>query len=166
MNPQNVLCAFALDSMDQAIASYTSIVQIRTSPRLVQNLQWLLRLRNRAVDRINHQPPGQNHMPNVAENHPGSDTELLGWQTRLIERGTTLGIRKTTTIPGPSPGLSIPTPTAMPDPSGMTKSITQAVQQHLQEPSEGQSSSAEPTYAATDQFVSRPPFPRHCSYGD
>lgn len=161
LNPSNVLFAFALDSMDQAIASYTSIVQVRSSPRLVQNRQWLLRLRQRAIDRVNQSP--HDRAPAATDDEKGTDTGLLGWRTRLIERGTTRGSIKATIIFVPSPNQSNPTPTRMTETSGMTKTITHAVQQHFVadeshveiDPTEDPS--VEPSSSATDHFVRRSP---------
>ena len=85
--------------MDKVIGIYTSIIQTRTSPRFVQNLQWLLRLRQRAIDRIGSADPHANN-PNAngADVETELDAGLLGWKTRFIERAMIGG--RATTISG------------------------------------------------------------------
>lgn len=51
MSPRNDFAPLAMKLIDQVIAAYTSVIQLHASPRLVQNLRWLLRLRQRGVDR-------------------------------------------------------------------------------------------------------------------
>jgi hypothetical protein len=85
--------------MDKVIGIYTSIIQTRTSPRFVQNLQWLLRLRQRAIDRIGSANPHANNPNGTGEDvETELDASLLGWKTRFIERAMIGG--RATTISG------------------------------------------------------------------
>jgi hypothetical protein len=86
-NPQNVLASFALSQIDAAIALFSSAVQMHASPRAVGNLQWLLRLRSRAVSKMHaasNEDVGRAMDPEQSDSD--EDVELLGWRTRLIER--------------------------------------------------------------------------------
>ncbi|WVW79040.1 hypothetical protein I302_101003 [Kwoniella bestiolae CBS 10118] len=127
MSPQNELVPIALGAMGQVIGIYTETVHGRAAPRLVQNLRWLLRLRQRALDRIEQSQQG----PQEAQ-EPDSDTEtdagLLGWRTRFIER-VGRGTQKATSISTRSPAASGQTPNK--DIEGIIKSIPEAIQQHI-----------------------------------
>lgn len=110
MSPQNDFAPIALQQIDQVITAYTSVVQTRTSPRLVQNLRWLLRLRQRAVDRMaypqrEHQDTGPS--TGSVDEAIELDAGLLGWRTRFIERLADDSQKATTismlTPPGVSP---------------------------------------------------------------
>nr|XP_018266025.1 uncharacterized protein I303_02403 [Kwoniella dejecticola CBS 10117]OBR88183.1 hypothetical protein I303_02403 [Kwoniella dejecticola CBS 10117] len=156
MSPQNELVPIALGAMGQAIGIYTDTVHSRAAPRLVQNLRWLLRLRQRAMDRIElsrQQPQGTQD--------PDSDTEtdagLLGWRTRFIER-VGQGSQKATSISTRSPAATGLTPTG--DIEGVIKSIPQAIQQHIASdlpelaPPTGSSSDSPPVQMnSTDQLL-------------
>lgn len=105
-NPLNPLAGFALSQIDAAIALYTAVVQGGTSKRMIHNLQWLLKLRQRASDRIARAERAEalaaSGEPGKARavattvvregiEDSGSDSEeveLLGWRTRLIQRAT------------------------------------------------------------------------------
>ncbi len=150
MSPQNALVKFAFDSMDQAIAGYTSIVQTRTSPRLIQNLQVLLGLRKKAVDKVNQVPHDRSTTASAGD--PGADGELISVRTRLIERGSRKGSRKATTISGPSPVYLDLLATS--SDSGMAKTINQAVQQFATDENLEETALTAPMSAATDEFVS------------
>lgn len=132
MSPQNELVPIALGAMDQVIGIYTQTVNNRTSPRMIQNLRWLLRLRQRANGRIEQSKgQGQTHQQDVQET-PDSDTEtdagLLGWRTRLIER-VGQGNQKATSVSTRSPVASGSISTA--EIEGVIRSIPQAIQAHV-----------------------------------
>jgi hypothetical protein len=159
MSPHNGLTPVALASMDKVIGLYTSVVQIRGGPRFVQNLQWLLRLRQRAVDRMS----SQNHnsdRPGAEANGEGGDAEaeldagLLGWRTRFIERAT-VGGTKATTISAQNPSVPDQSPLEI---DSVIQSLPQAVQDHIFSadgggPDPGSTSNQS---NATDYFVSIP----------
>ncbi|OCF31477.1 hypothetical protein I316_06879 [Kwoniella heveanensis BCC8398] len=172
MSPQNELVPIALGAMDQVIGIYTQTVNNRTSPRMVQNLRWLLRLRQRANGRIEQskgpglsqdhgQGPGGAH-PQDGQESPDSDTEtdagLLGWRTRLIER-VGQGDQKATSIMARSPVASGSISTA--EIEGVIRSIPQAIQAHVASdlpyhaPLTGSSSGSPPVQInSTDHLVS------------
>ncbi|WVR05539.1 hypothetical protein IAU60_002557 [Kwoniella sp. DSM 27419] len=153
MCPKNELVPIALGAMDQVIGIYTDIVQSRSTSRLVQNLRWLLRLRQRAVDRT-----GQVRERAEGSQGPDSDTEtdagLLGWRTRLIERAARGGRQKATSIQTKSPastGVAVPG-----DFEKIIRSIPQAIQEHVAAgiPSTGSmSESPSSQIASTDQLL-------------
>lgn len=128
MSPQNDFAPIALQQIDQVITAYTSVVQTRTSPRLVQNLRWLLRLRQRTIDRMantqhDHRDTGPSN--SSIDEAIELDAGLLGWRTRFIERlgnnsqkATTIS---TTTPPGISPF----------DIEKVIQSMPRAVQEHV-----------------------------------
>jgi len=128
MSPQNDFAPIALQQIDQVIVAYTSVVQSRTSPRLVQNLRWLLRLRQRAVDRManahNEQRdtgPSTSSIDETIE----LDAGLLGWKTRFIERLGNNSQKATTISTSTPPGIS---------PFNIEKviqSMPRAVQEHV-----------------------------------
>lgn len=127
-NPLNPLAGFALSQIDAAISLYTAVVQGRGSRRMIHNLQWLLKLRQRASDRIARAEasaasagrgqgseaggPGQ-RVPSDSREGEGADegsdseeVELLGWRTRLIQRasgrhGPPTQTATTITLPSP-----------------------------------------------------------------
>jgi hypothetical protein len=76
--------------MDTSIALYSMAVNSRAVPRLLRNLQSLLRLRQKAwtaslQNQVDVDVRGM--AANETDDHPDQVTELLGWRTRLIERG-------------------------------------------------------------------------------
>lgn len=162
MSPQNELVPIALGAMDQVIGIYTQTVNNRTSPRMIQNLRWLLRLRQRANGRIEQSKgQGQTRQQDVQET-PDSDTEtdagLLGWRTRLIER-VGQGNQKATSISTRSPVASGSISTA--EIEGVIRSIPQAIQAHVASdlpyhaPLTGSSSGSPPIQInSTDHLVS------------
>lgn len=89
-NPRNPLAPLSLALFDNAITLYSSVVQGNTSTRIVQNLKWLQRLRQRAGERMRQaaaQPQGEGRLPLAEEEDTGiNDAELLGWRTRLVKR--------------------------------------------------------------------------------
>lgn len=91
------MSSFVLTQLDASISLFTSLLQhgART-PRYKRNLQWLIKLRARALAETstasNAQRNGaqvgvdQAHGNNTEEQRDDEDVELLGWRTRLIER--------------------------------------------------------------------------------
>ena len=131
MSPHNGLTPVALASMDKVIGLYTGVVQTRGGPRFVQNLQWLLRLRQRAVDRISSHNQHQDQSDS-AENQTGDpeaelDAGLLGWKTRFIERAN-VGRSKAITISGPNASVLDQSPLEI---DSVIQSLPQAVQDHI-----------------------------------
>jgi hypothetical protein len=156
-SPQNALTPFALAQIDTAISLYTTAVQARVSPRMVKNLQWLFRLRQRAQERISRVQllPGSNREDPPSEDE--DDIELIGWRTRLIQRAAK-GTQTATTISSNTPGLSNATPSPH---TVMTQTIAQALQQHFGPGDEGappedrpSTSSSNPMESSTDVLAS------------
>ncbi|KAL2432701.1 hypothetical protein ABEF95_014691 [Exophiala dermatitidis] len=96
-DPGNVMATFALEQIDTAISLFTSLIQYGAStPRYKRNLQWLLKLRARALSKISvagngkkadpQRDPDTDRSSNAGDREHGEDVELLGWRTRLIER--------------------------------------------------------------------------------
>lgn len=79
LNPTNPLAGLVLSQIDHSIKLYSSVLRDHATPSLVQNHQWLLRLRARALSKVEHAPPPPGDGEDV-------DIELLGWRTRLVER--------------------------------------------------------------------------------
>lgn len=156
-DPHNELACFCLAQMDQVINVYTSLVLSRTSTRMSQNLRWIMRLRQRAVDLMERVPATDRHMPVTME-----DAELLGWRTRLIER-TSKGVRKATNIfstLSPSTTLTTPSPNTRLDlniSTGLEQYLTGPAGGDLPPPGQVPNVEASPTdlYASTDQMVSQ-----------
>lgn len=153
-DPHNELATFCLAQMDQVINVYTSLVLSRTSTRMSQNLRWIMRLRQRAVDLMERVPATDRHIPVTME-----DAELLGWRTRLIER-TSKGVRKATNIVStlsPSTTLTTPSPNTRLD-----QNISTGLEQYLTGPVGDLPATGLPNietsptdlYASTDQMVS------------
>jgi hypothetical protein len=173
-DPRSDLAAFCIGQMDQLIAVYTTLVLNRSSPRMSQNLRWLMRLRQRAMDRLARtasdrpgRPPGTNtnEPPSVASaESEAEDAELLGWRTRLIER-TAKGVRKATTIVPSGSSASTVSPAAaleLTTPSPNTRldqHITSALDQLLAGPSthvpiQTMEAARGEVYTSTEQMVS------------
>ncbi|GFZ52287.1 hypothetical protein JCM24511_10060 [Saitozyma sp. JCM 24511] len=155
-SPQNALTPFALAQIDTAISLYTTAVQARVSPRMVKNLQWLFRLRQRAQERISRAQalPGSNREDPPSEDE--DDIELIGWRTRLIQRAAK-GTQTATTISSNTPGLSNATPSPH---TVMTQTIAQALQQHFGPGDDGappedrpSTSSSNPMESSTDVLL-------------
>jgi hypothetical protein len=91
------MSSFVLTQLDASISLFTSLLQhgART-PRYKRNLQWLIKLRARALTEIStasttqrdgaQRDAEQGHRNDVEEERDDEDVELLGWRTRLIER--------------------------------------------------------------------------------
>ncbi|TXT11220.1 hypothetical protein VHUM_01971 [Vanrija humicola] len=101
-NSTNPLAGFAIGQVDHSIKLYSSVLRDHATPSLVQNHQWLLRLRQRALAKLEHAPPG------AADDDV--DVELLGWRTRLIERAR--GGHRATNVPiSSTPHSNVPSTT-------------------------------------------------------
>jgi hypothetical protein len=91
------MSTFVLAQVDAAIELFIFLIQHGAgTPRYQRNLQWLLKLRARALSKISTvasapQDDPQQHVDNnwrrTDDTENGEDVELLGWRTRLIERG-------------------------------------------------------------------------------
>jgi hypothetical protein len=121
-DPRNLLASYALSIVDSAISLYTNIVQSLPTPRLVKNLEWLLKLRQRAQARIiSAAASGEG---DGTDSEEGADVELIGWRTRLVQR-LGKGVQTATTI---TPAQSATTPSPA---TTMARTITQALQKHF-----------------------------------
>jgi hypothetical protein len=162
MSPQNDFAPIALQQIEQVINAYTSVVQTRTSPRLVQNLRWLLRLRQRAIDRMASTQAHADNRDTGPSTAAGSideaielDAGLLGWRTRFIERLSNNSQKATTISTSTPPGLS---PF---DIEKVIQSMPRAVQEHVAADTLGApdpnfaSGSSDHLLNSTDQLVSR-----------
>jgi hypothetical protein len=87
-----------LAQIDATIDLFMLLIQrYASTPRYQRNLQWLLKLRARALSKISTEAsaPQDDTQRSVEHNwtrrsddrENGEDVELLGWRTRLIERG-------------------------------------------------------------------------------
>lgn len=130
LNPTNPLVGLVLGQIDHSIKLYSSVLRDHATPSLVQNHQWLLRLRARALSKVEHAPPPPGDEADV-------DVELLGWRTRLVERAR--GSKRATTIrrdaedsPASlaSPSTSVQPPALVPP----APTIDQVLQQHFVDP--------------------------------
>ncbi|KLT43595.1 hypothetical protein CC85DRAFT_301200 [Cutaneotrichosporon oleaginosum] len=130
LNPTNPLAGLVLGQIDHSIKLYSSVLRDHATPSLLQNHQWLLRLRARALSKVEHAPPPPGDEGDV-------DVELLGWRTRLVERAR--GQRRATTIrrdgddsPATASLGASPAPMHMPDAMpGPAPTIDQVLQQHF-----------------------------------
>ncbi|BEI83841.1 hypothetical protein CcaverHIS002_0404450 [Cutaneotrichosporon cavernicola] len=126
LNPTNPLAGLVLGQIDHSIKLYSSVLRDHATPSLVQNHQWLLRLRARALSKVEHAPPPPGDEADV-------DVELLGWRTRLVERARegkrATTIRREDDSPmshGPSPASIQPQPLVP-----LAPTIDQVLQQHF-----------------------------------
>ena len=104
-NPQSVLAQFALSQIDQAINLFSAVLKHNPSPSMVQNHEWLVRLRQRAVVKISNE--GQRPNQGDGQSLEGEeDVELLGWRTRLIEQAGA-GHRATNILPKTRPDMTL-----------------------------------------------------------
>lgn len=113
-HPQNVLADFALGQIDVATACYAALLRTTSSRTLLQNHEWLVRLRTRCSSRMSQaqssdkgdQPgPGLQSNTSSSRDDTDGDVELLGWRTRLIERANKGG-QRATTIPAHAHGVN------------------------------------------------------------
>lgn len=150
-SPRNMLASFALSLIDSAIRLYTSIIQTNPTTRLLKNLEWLLRLRQRASNRIVSAANDPDHDGGRSEDEE-DNSELIGWRTRLVER-LGKGSHKVTTIT-PTQSTTTPSPN-----TAMMQTITQALQEHFVPQNATrdtlrQDDAAKPEDPATDALVS------------
>ncbi|KFZ06247.1 hypothetical protein V501_07591 [Pseudogymnoascus sp. VKM F-4519 (FW-2642)] len=141
-DPSSEMAPFVLAQIDAAIAVFSSLLAhgART-PRYQRNLQWLSKLRFRAVARVSSasqtRQMGSQAAGNVesqaSDKSDSEDTELVGWRTRLVERAgqnrqTSTTVRHATTLSNtenlspnasnimhPTTYLSLQTPDSMND---------------------------------------------------
>lgn len=125
-NPQNTLAPYALTVIDSAILLLTRVIVSWPSPRMAKNLKWLHRLRSRAaaklasVTRAPNLPPGDTDRSASDD----EDVELVGWCTRLVQRGAT-GAQTVRTILS----KSAPSPNVFSSPSNEIASLLNSVMQ-------------------------------------
>ncbi|KAH7082385.1 fungal-specific transcription factor domain-containing protein [Paraphoma chrysanthemicola] len=95
-HPNTPMFSFILAQIDAAITLFTSLIRLGAgTPRYRRNLKWLSKLRARVVantpnaDETSSAQPGNHDQEREATDEDGNneDVELLGWRTRLIERG-------------------------------------------------------------------------------
>nr|XP_031857529.1 uncharacterized protein CI109_007089 [Kwoniella shandongensis]KAA5524601.1 hypothetical protein CI109_007089 [Kwoniella shandongensis] len=144
-NPQSVLATFALTQIDQAINVFSILIKQNNTPSMVQNHDWLIRLRQRAINKVHQAQAGAGEARSWGsgeqqEEEEEEDRELLGWRTRLIERGATgtsvaVNIHGSNRAPGQnaSPMSSRETGGT----TGMTPTVDQVLQQHFVPPTRG-----------------------------
>ncbi|KIR32977.1 hypothetical protein I352_04916 [Cryptococcus deuterogattii MMRL2647] len=97
--PHDQLAGFAMIQLESTISLYLKIVPLRSSPAVMRNLKWLLRLRARAAQAGTHSADTSTCDVVSTEDANVDDASLLGWRTRLIERVAETG------------GISLPTST-------------------------------------------------------
>lgn len=90
-DPGNVMSTFALTQIDAAIALFASLIAHGGgTPRYRANLEWLNKLRARALTSLQAVSAGPTPETSTDGNSNqtgiGEDEELVGWRTRLIER--------------------------------------------------------------------------------
>ena len=96
-DPGNPMATFVIAQLDAAIDLFTSLIQHgANTPRYRRNLQWLLKLRVRALSKISTASIAQDtdsqrdahreRQRSREDREDSEDVELLGWRTRLIER--------------------------------------------------------------------------------
>lgn len=122
-DPRNMLASYALSLIDSAITLFTSIIQTHSTTRLLRNLEWLLKIRQRASSRINAASTTQADCT-AASGQEEDDAELIGWRTRLVQR-LGKGAQLATTIT-PTQSAATPSPN-----TAMARTISQALQNHF-----------------------------------
>ena len=147
MSPTNIFAKIVLGYLDQVIAAYTSVMHSHPCSRLVHNLQWILRLRQRAGERV-----AMAEMEPIPAASPEDfvDAGLLGWRTRFIERAEA-GRHARTAPKTAARGIEM-------------GSLPQVVQQHLfsETAAAGEANQVpacdnpEVALDSTEQFVSQP----------
>lgn len=108
-DPGNVMSNYALKQIDDAIALFASLIEHGGgTPRYRANLEWLKKLRARALASLQAaalgpSPDDHQHI-NGSQRGVGEDEELVGWRTRLIERAGQSQYKSQTIRLGESPG--------------------------------------------------------------
>lgn len=107
------MASFVLTQIDAAINLFTSLLQHGAhTPRYKRNLQWLIKLRTRALSKMSEASATQRgamqketELGHISGNEEedgqreeNEDVELLGWRTRLIERAGQAHHKKARTI--------------------------------------------------------------------
>lgn len=110
-NSSNPLSQLALVQIDHSIKLYSSVIKLNPTPSLIQNHQWLLHLRQRALAASEQESAGESSGPreDTEDDDDDMDVKLLGWRTRLIQRATAA---KKYTPPPPSTGVPAQPPVA------------------------------------------------------
>ncbi len=126
-NPQNTLAPYALTLIDSTILLLSRVIVSWPSPRMAKNLKWLHRLRGRAAAQLSTVTPNPNPAPPAVGTESGSasddeDVELVGWCTRLVQRGAT-GSQTVRTILS----KSAPSPNVFSSPNTELSSLLDAV---------------------------------------
>lgn len=122
-DPRNILASYALSLIDSAIGLYTTIIQSHSPTRLLRNLEWLLKLRQRASSTMILAASFQADCSSRISDDEDHE-ELIGWRTRLIQRLGN-GARLATTIT-PTQSATTPSPNTV-----MAQTISQALQRHF-----------------------------------
>lgn len=125
-NPQNTLAPYALTLIESTILLLTRVIVSWPSPRMTKNLKWLHRLRGRAAAKLatitrDRNPPPADESGSASDDE---DVELVGWCTRLVQRGAT-GAQTVRTILS----KSAPSPNVFSSPSNELTSLLNAVMQ-------------------------------------
>lgn len=147
-NPKNPLAAFALSQIDATISLYTSLVQMASSKRILNNLRWLLRLRAHAVRKLEETTgmSSENVQQESNEDSEDENVELIGLKTRLIERASKGAQTARTISVQVNPAASDTTESTIGDMNGTTYKA-------LQELLYGPGSSNQTLPAATNEVV-------------
>ncbi|KAH7070681.1 hypothetical protein BKA63DRAFT_545166 [Paraphoma chrysanthemicola] len=95
-HPNTPMFSFILAQIDAAITLFTSLIRLGAgTPRYRRNLKWLSKLRARVAANTPNADEMASAQPDfhdderraTQEDGDNEDVELLGWRTRLIERG-------------------------------------------------------------------------------
>lgn len=144
-DPRSILASYALSLIDSAINLFTNIVQNNSTTRLLRNLEWLLRIRQRASSRISNVSSSLPDYPAPLVDEEEDGAGLIGWRTRLVQRlgkGTQLATNIT-----PSHSAATPSPN-----TAMAKTISQALQNHfVPDDGSGVSQPSGPTAIGSDR---------------
>lgn len=88
-DPSNTMSSFAFTQIDAAITLFQSLIDNGGgTPRYRANLEWLKKLRARALASLQAAAagPSPDDPQHINGSQGGEDEELVGWRTRLIER--------------------------------------------------------------------------------
>ncbi|KAJ4987063.1 transcriptional regulatory protein C1F7.11c 2 [Stagonosporopsis vannaccii] len=107
-DPSNTMSSFALAQIDAAITLFASLIENGGgTPRYRANLEWLKKLRARAIASLQAAAAGpspDDPHANGSQGGVGEDEELVGWRTRLIERAGQSQYKSRTIRLSESPG--------------------------------------------------------------
>lgn len=121
-DPRSILASYAFSLIDSAINLFTNIVQNHPTTRLMKNLEWLLRVRQRASSRMFAEYLSQPDYTALSADE--GDAALIGWRTRLVQR-LSKGTQIATNIP-PNQSAEASSPN-----TAMAWTISQALRRHL-----------------------------------